>query len=176
MARILLTGSLILAFVFSSTAQSQVTGYITDDLGEPLIGATVKMEGTAIGSVTGTDGFYRLGSIPAGSYTMVASFIGLKTVKKDITLEKPGRLSIDFQLKEAISELDEILIVGKTESTELSEQPMTINSLDTKPVLAQGKAEVWEVMLTLILTGFQERLSEFILMVFLLMYLVEDCN
>lgn len=138
MARILLAGSLILAFVFSSTAQSQVTGYITDDLGEPLIGATVKIEGTAIGSVTGTDGFYRLGSIPAGSYTMVASFIGLKTVKKDITLEKPGRLSIDFQLKEAISELDEILIVGKTESTELSEQPMTINSLDTKPVLAQA--------------------------------------
>ena len=55
-------------------AQTQVRGTVVDDLGEPVIGATIQIKGTTQGTVTDIDGVFNL-TAPAGG-TLVISYVG----------------------------------------------------------------------------------------------------
>ncbi len=87
----------------SALAQNQTfTGTVVDELGEPVIGATVTVEGTKIATVTDLDGNYKI-SAPAGA-KVVISYIGYmpQTVK-------PGGM---VKLQEDKQTLEEVVVVG----------------------------------------------------------------
>ena len=87
----------------SVLAQNQtVTGTVVDELGEPVIGATVTVEGTKTATVTDLDGNYKIAA-PAGA-KVVISYIGYlpQTVK-------PGG---QVQLQEDKQTLEEVVVVG----------------------------------------------------------------
>src|SRR5437762_12191166 len=68
---------LLLAFSFSSLAQTTgaIVGFVTDDAGAPLPGATVEARGPALQgtkiTVTANEGSYRLPLLPPGPYTEI---------------------------------------------------------------------------------------------------------
>ncbi len=84
----------------------QISGTISDENGEPLIGATVMVKGTTKGSVADVDGKYQL-TPPNGATTLVFSFVGYQTKEEEIN----GRTVIDVKL-EAGSVLNETVIIG----------------------------------------------------------------
>ncbi|THH41092.1 SusC/RagA family TonB-linked outer membrane protein [Neolewinella litorea] len=71
--------SLVLVLVFGAfgvlLAQQKITGTITDDAGEPLIGASILVEGTTTGTVTDFDGTFAL-TVPDGGERLVVSYTG----------------------------------------------------------------------------------------------------
>ena len=56
--------------------QKQVTGSVIDEAGQPVIGATVKLKGSQLGTVTNMDGNFSL-KVPEGS--VIVSYIGYQT-------------------------------------------------------------------------------------------------
>lgn len=84
-------------FICVGTASAQtrtVTGTVTDDQGEPLIGAGVTVEGNAtVGAITDLDGKYSL-AVPAGSQALRFSFVGMEDVVEQIN----GRSVINVTL------------------------------------------------------------------------------
>ena len=66
--------------IFTATSWSQTTGklsgVVTGDNGEPLAGANVLVVGTGSGASSDADGTYQILNIPAGSYTIKATYIG----------------------------------------------------------------------------------------------------
>ena len=93
----------MLAFSASAQAQNQtVKGTVVDELGEPVIGATVTVAGTKIATVTDMDGNYTI-SAPAGSKVTI-SYIGYmpQTVKPGGTVK----------LEEDKQTLEEVVVVG----------------------------------------------------------------
>jgi hypothetical protein len=58
-------------------AQTEVTGTVVDDLGEAVIGATVKEKDTSNGTVTDFDGNFKI-KVKAGA-TLVVSYVGYQT-------------------------------------------------------------------------------------------------
>ena len=72
--KLLLSLALCLGLTTAAWAQTTIKGIVTDETGEPLIGAGVLVEGTTIGTITGIDGDYTL-SVPAGAVNLVFSFI-----------------------------------------------------------------------------------------------------
>jgi iron complex outermembrane receptor protein len=80
----LLLLSLFVLMVSFAWAQRTVTGTVSDDGGEPLIGATVQLKGTLIGSITDFDGAFSV-LVPEGSKTFVISYIGYATQEVEIT-------------------------------------------------------------------------------------------
>ena len=103
---------LILALIgltaaLSLSAQTTIKGVVTDEGGEPLMGAGVFVEGTTIGVVTGLDGDYEI-TVPADAKNLVFSFIGLS----DQTIAIDGRTQIDVVLTEDSTFLDEVVVVG----------------------------------------------------------------
>ncbi len=98
---------LVLCFAFPALAQKiTVTGTVTDDLGDPLIGATVKVKDTSNGVATDFDGQYRLDVEPDA--VLVFSFIGCVT--QEIPVD--GRTVIDVTLSENTQMLQEVVVVG----------------------------------------------------------------
>ncbi|WP_298648955.1 carboxypeptidase-like regulatory domain-containing protein [uncultured Proteiniphilum sp.] len=93
---------------FNSTNYTgeEITGTVLDESGEPLIGATVTIEGTTTGTVTDIDGRFRLPD--TGSGNLFVSYIGYQPFTTRII---PG---YDYQitLEEDYNALDEVVVVG----------------------------------------------------------------
>ena len=107
LAKKLILATLCLGAAWTLSAQTTVKGVVTDESGDPLIGAGVFVEGTAIGTVTGLDGDYEL-TVPADAVNLVFSFIGLA----DQTVSIQGRSKIDVILAADNTVLDEVVVVG----------------------------------------------------------------
>ncbi|OSY88724.1 TonB-dependent receptor [Tenacibaculum holothuriorum] len=91
----------LITFLFISSfilAQNKgtVTGIVTDKEldNEPLPFANVFIKGTTIGGTTDMDGKYTL-AVPAGTHTIVFSFVGYQTVEKAITVTSSQTLTIN---------------------------------------------------------------------------------
>jgi TonB-linked SusC/RagA family outer membrane protein len=66
-------------------AAGKVTGKVTDDKGEPLPGATVRVAGTTLGATTDVNGDYSI-TLPEGSYTLTATFVGFRQAEVSVTI------------------------------------------------------------------------------------------
>ncbi len=89
-----------------STIGGKVIGRITDESGEPLIGATILVLGTSIGAVSDLDGSFEI-YVPQGSKKLEVSYIGFNAKDVDI---KDGPMNIS--LVESAEMLDEIVVTG----------------------------------------------------------------
>ena len=69
---------LLLATPLAAVAQNtgRLAGVVVDDLGDPLPGANVVIEGTQLGAATDIDGNYFIIGVPVGTYSVTASFVG----------------------------------------------------------------------------------------------------
>jgi len=83
-----------------------ISGKVTDEKGEPVIGANVKVKGASIGTVTDVSGAFTLRVIP-GTVIQV-SYIGYVT--KEISIGV--RTNFSIQLSEDKQALDEVVVVG----------------------------------------------------------------
>ncbi|MEO0733675.1 MAG: SusC/RagA family TonB-linked outer membrane protein, partial [Bacteroidota bacterium] len=89
------------------TAQSTVTGTLTDVQGEPLVGASVLVKGTSSGTVTDFDGKYTL-QVPEGAEYLVISYIGYETREEPLN----GRTSLNLRLEESSVGLDAVTVTA----------------------------------------------------------------
>lgn len=103
--------ALSLVFAMSGAmafAQSKtVSGTIVDDLGEPVLGANVVIEGTTNGVTTDLDGNFILKDVPENAVLKV-SFIGYTTQSVSVS----GKSKVSVTLKEETSDLDEVVVIG----------------------------------------------------------------
>ena len=93
--------------VVTVTQQHNVkaSGIVTDEAGEPLVGVSVLVKGTTLGSITDLKGRFSL-DVPEGS-TFEISYIGYKT-----QIVKAERTPMNIVLKEDTQKLDEVVVVG----------------------------------------------------------------
>ena len=91
-----------------ATAQTQkVTGVvISDEDGQPVIGATVRVEGTDMGAITDVDGAFTINNVPSSANTLIISFVGMQTQEVEIQPNVRVSLRTDAEM------LDEVMVVA----------------------------------------------------------------
>ena len=106
-SQLIITSVLVL---FSLITQAQVTikGVVTDTKNEPLVGVTIVVKGTTIGTVTNEKGAFSLTIPDASGKEIVASYIGFEP--KTIPVGKTTQFKIT--LSETAQEIDEVVVVG----------------------------------------------------------------
>ena len=88
-------------------AQVKLSGKVTDDGGRPIEFASVRIDGTAIGTNTDTEGAYAL-SVPARDTVMVVfSCIGYSDVKRRLVKPK-GEMTLNAKLYEKTQQLKDL--------------------------------------------------------------------
>ncbi|MFW6371833.1 MAG: TonB-dependent receptor, partial [Bacteroidota bacterium] len=125
--------AVISLFSFASFAQGTITGKVIDAGSEdPLVGATVVIEGTTRGITTNLDGSFSL-KIPAGENNLVVSYIGFITKNIEVSIRNNETRDLgNIQLESSTVGLEEILITSsfaKDRQTPVSMstiQPITI--------------------------------------------------
>ncbi|MDE6023790.1 MAG: SusC/RagA family TonB-linked outer membrane protein, partial [Muribaculaceae bacterium] len=91
-----------------SAHAEKVKGNVTDESGEPLIGVTVRVDGTGIGTATDIDGNYSIDVANLNKDVLLFSYVGMKELKEAVK----GRKVINVVMKEDAGVLDEVVVVG----------------------------------------------------------------
>ncbi len=109
--RILLSLTFFLFFIATISAQTVIEGKVIDaESGDPIPFASVVIKGTAVGSPTDFDGFYRIEG-DAASDTILVSFIGYETKYK--VYKKGVTQTINFQLTPEAKSLDDFVVFAR---------------------------------------------------------------
>ena len=95
------------------TAQTQkITGVvISEEDGQPVVGASVLVKGTTLGTITDVDGNFNLSNVPSSAKTLQISYIGMQTQEVAI---KP---KLKIVLKSDTEVLDEVIVTAYGTST-----------------------------------------------------------
>ena len=99
--------------LFSNSVQAQtrtITGTVTDENREPLPFVTIAAVGATTGTSTDMNGRFSL-TIPVGTETIQASFVGFRTQQVTLT----GATSYTIRLESTIAQLEQVVIVGTME-------------------------------------------------------------
>jgi TonB-linked SusC/RagA family outer membrane protein len=127
----------LLLFLFGITmpvilrAQTAVSGTVTDQRGNPLIGVSVKVKGSEGGTATDPNGRFSL-SIPGKSATLEISSIGFKSETVQVTDASP---IISLKLQEDVGRLDEVVVTGLASSVKRSNLANAVSSVSAKELV-----------------------------------------
>lgn len=120
--------SLMMLLPLTASAQSKVTGTVTDANGETVIGATIKIKGVnGVGTVTDMDGNFSINA-KAGQ-TLEISYIGY--ANKTVKVPANGRISI--VMTEDTHSLNEVVVVGYG-TMKRSDLTGSVSSIDEKAI------------------------------------------
>ncbi|MDB9885905.1 TonB-dependent receptor [Flavobacteriaceae bacterium] len=123
----------------SAQSNGTLTGQVIDNKTLlPLEGATVLIEGTSIGVITGTDGYFSIQDVTPQTYSIVASFLGYTSETKfNVIVKSVGTADLLFKLEEDNQILDEVVVVKSsfrtTKETPLSTQSLSAVEIETYP-------------------------------------------
>ena len=96
-----------------AASTGQIKGLIRDkDTGDPLIGATVRIDGTKRGANTGLDGKYIISLVEPGTYKLIISLVGYNPVEVTNVIVKSNlTVEINQSIKETVEALEERIVV-----------------------------------------------------------------
>ena len=97
---------LLCLFPLGALAQSIVKGTVSDEAGEPIIGATVKVQGTNEGAITDFDGNFSVKA--ASDATLNFSYVGYVTQ----SVKVGGKSTVNVTLKEDSNTLNDVVVIG----------------------------------------------------------------
>lgn len=132
---------LILSCSSLANAQLSVTGKVTDEKSEGLVGVSVVVKGTTIGAITDLDGNYAIEVKSGKQVTLVFSFIGFATIEQNVSAS--GKL--DVAMKESSARLEEVIVTGLASNIKRANAATSVARLSgddlngtTRPVTLDG--------------------------------------
>ena len=124
----LLLGSIFLLFFSMNSvfAQHTISGKISDENGEPIIGATILKKGTFSGTSTDINGEFNY-NYNEDAIVLLISYVGYATIERKVD---PSITRLDLKMKSKSTNLDEVVVSGVATSVKRSN---AANSVDYIP-------------------------------------------
>lgn len=142
---------LIFLFAFAPYLAFAQTGgvkgkIVEDGTDEAMIGVTVLLESSTIGTVTDLDGNFKLGKIPVGDQKLQISYIGYETITKDITVKSGEEVDLGtIKLVSTSIGLDEIEVFADV--VEDRKTPIAVSKIDNSVIIEQlGGMQLPEIL------------------------------
>ncbi len=136
---LLLLASLCLAVTGLLAQTKTISGKLTDQsTKEPLIGASVTVKGTTIGTVTDVDGKFKL-EVPENSKTVVISYIGYNS--KEVSANSNFN---NMSLEASYIEGSETVITSTRVSEKLKEAPLQIEKMTSREIKGAASGDFYQ--------------------------------
>ncbi len=117
----------------SLSAQGTISGTVTDESGEALIGANILVKGTTDGAITDFDGLYTITTSEDFPLTIVVSFTGYNT--KEMAVNAPSS-SVDIMLTEGVLIGEDVVISASRRREKIQEAPASVSVLTARKLQA----------------------------------------
>jgi len=109
----------------TAVSQTSLQGKITDQNGEPVIGANIYLQELKTGAVTDNNGNYQIDNLPRRAVLIQISSLGYKMILENIDLSSTTRK--DFILQESITEISEVTVTGQAITSQLAKTPTPVS-------------------------------------------------
>ncbi len=132
--------TLLSTFIFAQKGGT-VRGNIYDkETGEPVIFGSVQLVGTDMGDNTDEDGFFSIGGVPAGQYSLLATYVGFDTLTVQITLREGAIVNQKLMMTQSAFELGEVDISARREQakTDVQISKLTVTAREIKALPSTG--------------------------------------
>ena len=130
----------VLALAFAGTTAfaqvSTVKGTVSDENGDPLVGVSIIVKGTQVGTMTEANGSFVLTGIPANSKTLLVSFIGM------VTKEIPIQANVNVVLEADSEALEEAVVTIAYGAAKRSSLTGAISSVDSEKIVNRPTSSV----------------------------------
>ena len=124
---------LTLLIAANTSAQTDISGTVTDNSGVPLPGVNILIVGSTSGTTSDFDGNYKFSTDLTGTQVLRASYLGFTTVNKTIELSG-GALIVDLMLQEGGQQLDEVVLTASSTFRSQKQAPLSISSVKMKEI------------------------------------------
>ena len=97
----------------------------------PIPGASIVIEGSQpqLGTITDEDGYFKLTGIKTGRISLAVSFLGYHPVNlNNLSLSSGKELVLNVEMEEQVIKMDEVVIKGKKDKTQLNNDMTTLSS------------------------------------------------
>ncbi|MBX2924340.1 MAG: TonB-dependent receptor [Chitinophagaceae bacterium] len=107
-----------------------VTGRITDSLGNPIRGVSIRLTPGNKGAATGNDGSFSIINVSPGNYTLEISNVGYQTITRSISVAENMPLALGtITMNAVVSDLGEVVLVGYGNKTRRATLTTSISAI-----------------------------------------------
>lgn len=125
---ILLIFMVLISGLVNAQTAGKLAGRVTDENGQPLIGATVIVEGTNKGAVTDYDGYYTILNLRAGTYSVEFRYTGFQSKKVEaIAVSTDQTTKIDVKLQSTSFTTETIVVTAEKPLVEFNQTSSVVN-------------------------------------------------
>ncbi|SCY34238.1 Outer membrane cobalamin receptor protein [Nonlabens sp. Hel1_33_55] len=118
----------LLLFSSISSAQTKISGTITDSKNQPLMGVNVYLEGTYDGAMSDVDGKFVFTTSETGPVILIASFIGYEEFRRETSVATLSKVAIS--LRESMNALNTVVLSAGSFSAGDSSKASVLKPLD----------------------------------------------
>jgi iron complex outermembrane receptor protein len=143
----LLTAYLLTSYFSFSQAKvrTQLSGKVTDaKTGEALIGASILIADTRIGTSTNKEGIFTFNNVPSGHAIVEVSYAGYETIVDHIDIGKSHELN--FQLKRSVREYEGVTVTGVAGATSIRKAPIPITRVNKAELLSTPSTNIIDAL------------------------------
>ena len=133
----------VLTLAGSASAQGSLRGRVTaTGTGSAIAGAQVSLADLALGAITGPDGTYEVGGIPAGIHEVLVVLIGYQTERRQVTVVDGQPTTLNVAISETTLELEGLVAVGSRARPRIvTESPVPVDVISTREIVQQGDTD-----------------------------------
>jgi TonB-linked SusC/RagA family outer membrane protein len=136
---ILQTGSpLALGIVNVQPDTAIVRGKVTNENGEPLVGATVTIQGQNKSVTTNNAGEFRMANTKPGKYNVTVTYVGYQALNQEVIIREEGTTDLALSLQKLTANMEEVVVIGygtkKKENLTGAVSTVTSEVLKSRPI------------------------------------------
>jgi len=137
----------VIQFLFGLlNAQSSVQGTISNQNGDPLVGANIVINGTSVGAASDVEGLYRInipnGTVEGQTVTLNVSYIGYKSENQSVNIPQSGSVTQNFSLEVDAIGLQAISVTALGFEANRDKQGSTSTSINSGDMNRSGESLV----------------------------------
>lgn len=130
-----LTALFVLVPATAAAQTGEIAGTVSDAAGEPLVNAEVTVEGTRLGTLTGSDGAFVLENVPEGTHRLRVRRVGYRAATvEQVRVRAGGTARVSVELEVAPRQMDEMVVSASRSAERLTDAPATVTKVDEKEI------------------------------------------
>lgn len=145
--RIKLLSLLMILSSVAAYAQVSITGTVTDEAGEPLVGVNIALQGKVIGTISDWDGNFELTTSSGLPATLEISIIGFET--QAVTVNSESELPLAVTMVEQVYITDEVVVSASRFEQSILKSPVTIEKMDILDIKTAASEDFYSALINL---------------------------
>ncbi|GEP88970.1 Outer membrane receptor proteins, mostly Fe transport [Chitinophaga terrae (ex Kim and Jung 2007)] len=126
--------SILLSLAFLTHAQSVATisGYLKDAAGNPVPGASVKLQHHNTNAIADEKGYFRIASAPPGKHTLHITAVGFQKITHELNLKAGANQVVNLTLEQSVNDIEAVSVIGRSTVKEVGRQAYNVTAIDAK--------------------------------------------